>query len=70
MLSCAPVTAAHSSTGPRAKIVFIVPSFALSAPKIHSPADRVLVSSTFGDLKGERDALQHEVFPKLRRLCE
>jgi hypothetical protein len=31
---------------------------------------RVFVSSTFEDLKAERDALQREVFPKLRTLCE
>src|SRR5580704_5369679 len=31
---------------------------------------RVFVSSTFEDLKTERDALQLEVFPKLRKLCE
>jgi len=31
---------------------------------------RVFVSSTFEDLKAERDALQREVFPKLRKLCE
>ena len=31
---------------------------------------RVFVSSTFEDLKLERDALQREVFPKLRTLCE
>jgi WD40 repeat protein len=31
---------------------------------------RVFVSSTFEDLKAERDALQHTVFPKLRKLCE
>ena len=31
---------------------------------------RVFVSSTFEDLKTERDALQREVFPKLRKLCE
>ena len=31
---------------------------------------RVFVSSTFEDLKEERDALQREVFPKLRTLCE
>jgi hypothetical protein len=30
---------------------------------------RVFVSSTFSDLKAERDALQKEVFPKLRELC-
>jgi hypothetical protein len=29
---------------------------------------RVFVSSTFEDLKVERDALQREVFPKLRTL--
>jgi hypothetical protein len=31
---------------------------------------RVFVSSTFEDLKAERDALQREVFPRLRKLCE
>jgi hypothetical protein len=31
---------------------------------------RVFVSSTFEDLKEERDALQRDVFPKLRTLCE
>lgn len=31
---------------------------------------RVFVSSTFEDLKAERDALQRDVFPKLRALCE
>jgi len=31
---------------------------------------RVFVSSTFEDLKQERDALQRDVFPKLRKLCE
>ncbi len=30
---------------------------------------RVFISSTFGDLKAERDALQKFVFPKLRELC-
>jgi WD40 repeat protein len=30
---------------------------------------RVFVSSTFSDLKAERDALQQYVFPKLRELC-
>jgi NACHT domain- and WD repeat-containing protein len=30
---------------------------------------RVFVSSTFSDLKEERDALQKRVFPKLRELC-
>jgi WD40 repeat protein len=31
---------------------------------------RVFVSSTFEDLKEERDALQRDVFPKLRTVCE
>ena len=31
---------------------------------------RVFVSSTFEDLKDERDILQREVFPRLRKLCE
>ena len=31
---------------------------------------RVFVSSTFEDLKAERDALQRGVWPKLRTLCE
>jgi NACHT domain- and WD repeat-containing protein len=30
---------------------------------------RIFVSSTFSDLKAERDALQREVFPRLRALC-
>src|ERR1039457_1524975 len=30
---------------------------------------RLFVSSTFSDLKAERDALQREVFPRLRQLC-
>ncbi len=30
---------------------------------------RIFVSSTFGDLKAERDALQQYVFPRLRDLC-
>ncbi len=33
------------------------------------PVFRVFVSSTFGDLKGERNALDKRVFPKLRDLC-
>ena len=33
------------------------------------PVIRVFVSSTFTDLKPERDALQREVFPKLEQLC-
>lgn len=31
---------------------------------------RIFVSSTFNDLKAERNALQQEVFPRLRSLCE
>jgi hypothetical protein len=31
---------------------------------------RVFVSSTFADLKAERDALQERVFPRLRELCQ
>jgi hypothetical protein len=31
---------------------------------------RIFVSSTFEDLKAERDALQREGFPRLRKLCE
>ena len=31
---------------------------------------RVFVSSTFEDLKAERDALQRKVFPMLRKLRE
>ena len=30
---------------------------------------RIFVSSTFADLKAERNALQEQVFPRLRRLC-
>jgi hypothetical protein len=30
---------------------------------------RVFVSSTFEDLKEERDALQRDVFPRLRKTC-
>lgn len=30
---------------------------------------RLFVSSTFSDMKAERDLLQREVFPKLRQLC-
>ena len=33
------------------------------------PVIRVFVSSTFMDLKHERDALQRDVFPKLEQLC-
>ena len=31
---------------------------------------RVFISSTFNDLKEERNALQQQVFPKLEKLCE
>lgn len=31
---------------------------------------RVFVSSTFSDLKAERNALQEKVFPRLQKLCE
>ena len=31
---------------------------------------RVFVSSTFSDLKDERNALQKDVFPELRKLCQ
>lgn len=31
---------------------------------------RIFVSSTFGDLVAERNALQEYVFPRLRELCE
>ena len=30
---------------------------------------RIFVSSTFSDLKAERNALQERVFPRLRELC-
>ena len=30
---------------------------------------RIFVSSTFTDLKEERNILQRDVFPKLRKLC-
>ena len=31
---------------------------------------RIFVSSTFSDLKAERNALQAQVFPRLRELCQ
>ena len=31
---------------------------------------RLFVSSTFSDMLKERDALQENVFPRLRQLCE
>ena len=33
------------------------------------PVIRVFVSSTFSDLKEERNALQREVFPRLEHYC-
>lgn len=33
------------------------------------PVIRVFVSSTFSDLKPERNALQAQVFPRLEQLC-
>ena len=30
---------------------------------------RIFISSTFNDLKEERNALQEQVFPRLRELC-
>jgi WD40 repeat protein len=44
--------------------------FRASAMPIATRTFRVFVSSTFEDLKAERDALQRDVFPKLRKLCE
>ena len=34
------------------------------------PVIRVFVSSTFSDMKHERNALQAEVYPKLEQLCQ
>lgn len=31
---------------------------------------RIFVSSTFSDLKADRNALQEKVFPELKKLCE
>jgi len=31
---------------------------------------RVFISSTFSDLKAERNALQERVFPRLKRYCQ
>ena len=39
-----------------------------SIPRLR-PVIRVFVSSTFSDLKPERNALQAQVFPKLEQLC-
>jgi NACHT domain- and WD repeat-containing protein len=37
---------------------------------LHSRTFRVFISSTFSDLREERDALHKKVFPKLKRLCQ
>jgi hypothetical protein len=39
-----------------------------STPRFR-PVIRVFVSSTFSDLKPERNALQAQVFPRLEQLC-
>jgi hypothetical protein len=39
-------------------------------PALPTRTIRVFVSSTFDDLKEERNALQERVFPRLRRYCE
>ena len=39
-----------------------------STPRLR-PVIRVFVSSTFSDLKPERNALQAQVFPRLEQLC-
>lgn len=41
----------------------------LLEPRFH-PVSRVFVSSTFGDLKRERDSLQAGIFPCLEELCQ
>ena len=38
-------------------------------PQRHRPVIRVFVSSTFSDLKHERNALQTNVWPELERYC-
>lgn len=45
----------------------------MASPKVstrHYPVIRVFVSSTFSDLKHERNALQREVFPRLEAYCQ
>ncbi len=37
---------------------------------IASRTFRIFVSSTFSDLKAERNTLQEKVFPELQKLCE
>ena len=39
-------------------------------PTLPTRTIRVFISSTFGDLKAERNELQSKVFPRLRRYCE
>ena len=39
-----------------------------SSPRLR-PVIRVFISSTFSDMKHERNALQEQVFPKLEQLC-
>ena len=46
------------------------PNQEISYARAQKRTFRVFISSTFEDLKAERDALQKEVFPKLRKLCE
>lgn len=36
----------------------------------HSKTFRLFLSSTFSDMRAERDKLQAEVFPKLRKYCQ
>ncbi len=45
----------------------------MASPQVstrHYPVIRVFVSSTFSDLKHERNALQREVFPRLEAYCQ
>ena len=55
------------STGPKSNQEFAVPT-ELSSPRL-LPIIRLFVSSTFSDMKHERNALQRKVFPKLEQLC-
>ena len=64
-LATAVLTAA---TGHRKKTISSL--FWASSMPIATRTFRVFVSSTFEDMKEERDALQRDVFPKLRKLCE
>ena len=40
-----------------------------STPRLR-PVIRVFVSSTFSDMKHERNALEADAFPKLEQLCQ